>query len=69
MQLSPRKQQKIHYHHIVKDLQQLIRSSHGYCDLDFKFLRQTLSQYYGINEEELLRQGLRRAYRQLIEGI
>ena len=58
---------KIRYHHIVHDLQLLLQEPSQ--TKDFKALHSLLAQHYGISKDSLLKQGLRRAYRQIVEGL
>ncbi|MBF0288296.1 MAG: hypothetical protein HQM14_10805 [SAR324 cluster bacterium] len=60
---------KIRYHHILHDIQILIEQAREDCMQDFYQIHEYLAQHYGVSKEFLLRQGLRRAYRQIVEGV
>lgn len=61
--------QKIRYHHILHDLQILFEHPLQENIDDFKTVHSFLAQHYGLSEEALLQQGIRRAYRQIVEGV
>ncbi len=61
--------EKIRYHHILHDVQVLIECARDDSMKDFYQIHSYLTQYYGVSEEFLLLQGLRRAYRQIVEGV
>ena len=60
--------QKIRYHHIVHDLQVIFEEKEE-RECDFNIIHAFLSQHYGLSLDELLLQGIQRAYRQIVEGV
>ena len=61
--------QKIRYHHLLHDLQVLGQQTGSEGLADFKTVHRLLAHHYGLSEEALLLQGIRRAYRQIVEGV
>ena len=61
--------EKIRYHHILHDLDVLCKHSKNEEMDDFKKMHRFLAQHYGLSQETLLLQGIRRAYRQIVEGV
>lgn len=59
---------KVRFHHILHDVQILLQTSSPEAK-DFKAVQAFLAQHYGISEDGLLKQGMRRAYRQIVEGL
>ena len=60
---------KIRYHHILHDLQALFDQSTDPESLDFRNVEKQLEMRLNLTSEELKLRGLRRAYRQLVEGL
>ena len=61
--------EKVRFPTVLKALATQIDECTGPEDLDFYPLLRQVSFALQITEEELLQQGFRKAYRQLIEGI
>ncbi|MBF0280583.1 MAG: hypothetical protein HQM13_22490 [SAR324 cluster bacterium] len=61
--------EKIRYQHILHDLDVLCKQSDGEGLGDFKKIHHFLAQHYGLSQEALLLRGIRRAYRQIVEGV
>lgn len=59
---------KVRYHHILEDLQVIFEQGDDH-ERDFKIIHEKLAKRYGLSKEALLLQGVRRAYRQIVEGV
>ena len=59
---------KIRYQHIVDDLQVIFEQKKAH-EQDFKTVHALLARHYGLSQDTLLLQGIRRAYRQVVEGV
>lgn len=60
---------KIRFHHILHDLEFLINVDADIEIKDFKHIHNFLANHYNLSKKELLFQGIRKAYRQIVEGI
>ncbi len=61
--------EKIRYHHILHDLELLCKQSEDEGLEDFKKVHRLLAEHYQLSQNTLLLQGIRRAYRQIVEGV
>jgi len=60
---------KIRIHHILHDLEILINFDADAEMKDFNAIHSFLANHYNLSKEELLFQGIRKAYRQIVEGF
>lgn len=60
---------QVRYHHLVQELQVLLQQNESFEAQDYFAIEKALMEKWQIDAETLHRQGLRRAYRQVVEGI
>lgn len=61
--------QKIRFAHILHDVKIILENPIDEQMTDFNTLHLFLAQHYQLSKEALLLQGVRRAYRQIVEGV
>ena len=60
---------KLHFDQLLLLLQKMILQKSISEKKDFYYLLEKISIKYSLSEEELLKRGFRKAYRQVIDGI
>ena len=60
---------KLHFDQLLLLLQEMILQKSISEKKDFYYLLEKISIKYSLSEEELLKRGFRKAYRQVIDGI
>ena len=60
---------KLHFDQLLLLLQKMILQESISEKKDFYYLLEKISIKYSLSEEELLKRGFRKAYRQVIDGI
>ena len=60
---------KLHFDQLLLLLQKMILQKSISGKKDFYYLLEKISIKYNLSEEELLKRGFRKAYRQVIDGV